>query len=78
VAYSRLTPVPSHTLVDRELDLPADWCADAPRRREAGIPDAVGFATQPELARRMLARLGEARLPAAWVTGDSVYGGSGP
>lgn len=78
VAYSSLTPVPTHTLVDRELYLPAEWCADAPRRREAGIPAEVGFATKPELARRMLARLGEAGLPAAWVTGDSVYGGSGP
>src|SRR5258706_303852 len=49
-----------------------------PRRREAGVPDDVVFATKPELAQRMLARVRAAGLPAAWVTGDSVYGGSGP
>jgi len=38
----------------------------------------VVFATKPELALRMLARVRAAGLPAAWVTGDSVYGGSGP
>ncbi len=78
VAYSSLVPAPTQVLVDRELYLPQEWAGDLPRRREAGIPDDVAFATKPELARRMLARLGAAGLPAAWVTGDTVYGGSGP
>jgi SRSO17 transposase len=65
-------------LVDRELYLPEEWIADLPRRREAGIPDEVSFATKPELARRMLERALAAGLPAAWVTGDTVYGGSTP
>jgi len=38
----------------------------------------VTFATKPELVRRRLERLRAAGLPAAWVTGDTVYGGSGP
>jgi SRSO17 transposase len=38
----------------------------------------VTFATKPELARRMLVRVRAAGLFAAWVTGDTVYGGSGP
>jgi SRSO17 transposase len=38
----------------------------------------VTFATKPELAWRMLARLHAAGLPGAWVTGDIVYGGRGP
>jgi SRSO17 transposase len=33
-----------HALIDRELYLPEDWCADLPRRRAAHIPDAVTFA----------------------------------
>jgi SRSO17 transposase len=62
-------------LLDRELYLPRAW-ADAPeRRREAGVPEAIRFATKPQLARRMLERALEAGVPAAWVTGDSVYGG---
>ena len=78
VAYSSLVPAPTQVLVDRELYLPREWAQDAPRRQEAGIPPEVAFATKPELARRMLARLAAAGLPAAWVTGDTVYGGSGP
>jgi SRSO17 transposase len=78
VAYSSLVPAQTQVLLDRELYLPADWASDLPRRREAGVPDDVVFATKPELAQRMLARVRAAGLPAAWVTGDSVYGGSGP
>lgn len=33
---------------------------------------------KPELAKQMLRHLWAAGLPAAWVTGDSVYGGSSP
>jgi SRSO17 transposase len=78
VSYSSLVPAQTQVLVDRELYLPAEWTSDRERRREAGAPEDVTFATKPELARRMLARLKAAGLPAAWVTGDTVYGGSGP
>ncbi len=78
VAYSSLVPAQTQLLLDRELYLPQDWASDLPRRREAGVPDDVGFATKPELAQRMLERVRAAGLPAAWVTGDTVYGGSGP
>src|SRR3712207_2104853 len=63
------------TLLDRELYLPQEWTTDAARRSEAGVPDTVTFATKPQLARQMLARAFQAGVPAAWVTGDSVYGG---
>src|SRR5258705_9517871 len=78
LTYSSLVPAQTQVLVDRELYLPEEWIADLARRREAGIPDDVAFATKPELARRMLERVRSVRLPAAWVTGDTVYGGSGP
>jgi SRSO17 transposase len=60
---------------DRELYLPQEWVTDAERRKEAGVPAAVRFATKPQIARQMLARAFQAGVPAAWVTGDSVYGG---
>ena len=44
---------------------------------EAGIPEAVRFATKPQLARAMLARTFAAAVPAGWVTGDEVYGNDG-
>jgi SRSO17 transposase len=63
-----------HTLVDRELYLPAAWTADRERCRRAGIPDARAFATKPALARQMLERTLTAGIAVAWITGDSIYG----
>jgi len=73
LAYA--TPA-GHGVVDRELYLPQDWTGDPARCRAAGVPDQVGFATKPELARRMLKRALDAQVPAGWVTADEVYGGS--
>ncbi len=39
-----------------------------------GVPEKQPFATKPQLARQMLERAFDAQVPAAWVTGDSVYG----
>jgi SRSO17 transposase len=63
--------------LDRELDLPQAWARDSARRGEAGVPDAVTFATKPQLAQRMLARAFAAAVPAAWVSGDEIYGDDG-
>jgi SRSO17 transposase len=63
-----------HALIDRELCLPRSWAGDPSRRGAAGIPEEVGFATKPALARRMIARALDAGVPAVWVTGDEVYG----
>ena len=63
-------------LIDRELYLPKAWTDDRDRCAEAGIGQEVDFATKPELARRMLARLlakhGRAAMP--WFTADEAYG----
>src|SRR5437764_8083875 len=32
-----------HALIDRELYVPQDWCADLPRRQAAPIPDMLTF-----------------------------------
>lgn len=64
-----------HAFLDRELYLPQEWAQDAERRREAGVPEEVGFQTKPQLARRMLARALDAGVPAEWVTADHIYGG---
>jgi len=65
-----------HSLIDRELYLPLDWCEDPDRRRAAHIPEAVRFATKPELAIQMLTRIEETGCPIAWVVADTVYGGN--
>jgi SRSO17 transposase len=61
-------------LLDRELYLPKEWTDDAQRLQEAGVPDAVRFATKLVLARRMIDRAVAAGVPARWVTADAVYG----
>ncbi len=63
--------------LDRELYLPKEWADDADRRKEAGIPRDVQFATKPALARRMIERTLDAGARAAWVTADEVYGCDG-
>src|SRR5262245_4353362 len=61
-------------LLDRALYLPKEWAGDADRREEAGVPEAVEFATKPLLARRLIDRAMTAGMPAKWVTADAVYG----
>src|ERR671932_1731365 len=60
--------------LDRALYLPRVWTEDADRRAEAGVPQAVPFATKAALAKTLLQRAFAAGVPAAWVTGDTVYG----
>jgi SRSO17 transposase len=63
-----------HGVIDRELYVPKSWTTDRDRLRAAGVPDRVGFATKPALARRLLLRALDAGVPASWVTGDEVCG----
>ena len=62
-------------LIDRELYLPKVWTDDRVRCAAAGISDAVGFQTKPQLAQGMLQRALDIGVPFGWVTGDTVYGG---
>jgi SRSO17 transposase len=62
-------------MIDRRLYLPeTTWCDRPDRLTEAGVPDQVGFATKPALARQMIVAAIAAGVPCGWVTGDEVYG----
>ena len=64
-----------HAFIDRALYLPRSWAEDPGRCDNAGIPtNKRGFATKPTLAAALVARAVEAKVPAAWVAGDEVYG----
>lgn len=63
--------------LDRALYLPKEWADDLQRCKKAGIPEQTTFATKTQLAKEMLGRAFKAGVPAAWVTGDEVYGGDG-
>lgn len=63
-------------LLDRELYLHADWEQDPERCQEAGVPKARRKTIpKPTLAKQMLERAFAHGVKAAWVTGDTVYGG---
>ncbi|WP_338674502.1 transposase [Streptomyces sp. SCSIO 30461] len=63
-----------HTFFDRSLYLPAVWAQDAPRRRDAGMPEEITFATKPELGIEMLRGAIGRGLPFGWVAADADYG----
>jgi len=63
-----------HALLDCALYLPKDWTNDRERWKSAGVPEKQPCATKPQLARQLLERAFNAKVPAAWVTGESVYG----
>jgi SRSO17 transposase len=63
-------------LLDRELYLHADWEKDRERCQEAGVPEERRKTIpKPTLAKQMLERAFAQGVKAAWVTGDTVYGG---
>ncbi len=63
-----------HAFVDRALYLPKAWTDDPARLAAAHVPEGIGFATKPQLARRMVERAITAGVPFTWVTADMVYG----
>jgi len=63
-----------YAFIDRELYLPKEWTDDADRLKAAHVPDDVGFATKPQIARQMITRALAAKVPFAFVAADSVYG----
>lgn len=62
-------------LVDVALYLPKSWTEDPARRAEARVPDTVGFATKPQLARRLIETALADGSPCRWVAADEAYGG---
>jgi len=60
--------------IDFELYLPRSWTGNARRRKEARIPEGVGFQTKPELAMQMIDRALEDGVPQGVVLADEAYG----
>ncbi len=61
-----------HAPLDRRLNLPEDWAADADRREECHVPEAVRFQERWRIALDLLDRC--RGIPHAWVTGDDEFG----
>jgi SRSO17 transposase len=61
-------------LVDRELYLPRSWTVDPQRCRQLGVPDGVGPASRPRLARQMVERILARPGARPWFAADERYG----
>src|SRR5438552_7324908 len=62
--------------IDFELYLPKSWATDAARRKEARIPDDIGFRTKHEMALAMIRRAIADGVPPGVVLADAAYGNS--
>lgn len=63
-----------HAFIDRALYLPQAWTDDLARLKAAHVPKDIGFATKPQIARRMIARALAVKVPFSFVAADRVYG----
>jgi SRSO17 transposase len=62
---------------DFDVYMPDCWAKDPQRRKKAGIPEKLAFATKPELAINQVRRLMVAGARAPWAAADDVYGRCG-
>lgn len=57
-----------------QLYLPQEWADDKARRRKAGVPEQIGFATKNQIALAQLRAAREANIPPGVVLADAGYG----
>ena len=57
-----------------QLYLPKDWAADPVRRKTAGVPGDLTFATKPEISLAQMRQAIEAGIPPGVVLADAGYG----
>jgi DDE superfamily endonuclease len=62
--------------VDFDVYMPGCWAGDPARRKKAGIPEGLAFATKPELAIAQARRLVASGIRVLWAAADEVYGRS--
>ncbi len=75
--FAALVTASGQAWADFDMYMPGCWAKDPGRRRKAGIPGRLKFATKPDLAIAQLRRLAASGLRFCWVAADEVYGRSG-
>jgi SRSO17 transposase len=65
-------------LLDHQLYLPQDWAADAERREQTAVPEAISFQTKPQIGITLLGQTRQQGLVSFdWITADEAYGQNG-
>jgi SRSO17 transposase len=62
--------------VAHRLYLPREWTSDADRRRKAGVPKTIKFASKTEIALAQIEAAHASGIPVGVLLTDSAYGGS--
>jgi SRSO17 transposase len=62
--------------VGARLFLPQNWIAESVRRKKAGVPEALAYATKAQIALELIEQALADEVQPAPVLGDSVYGDS--
>ena len=75
--FAALVTALGQAWVDFDVYMPDCWAKDPRRRKRAGIPEDLAFATKPELAVAQVKRLMAAGVRAMWAAADEVYGRCG-
>ena len=57
-----------------QLYLTEDWAADPERRMETGVPKAIRFQTNPQIALAQIQRAVEGKVPVGVLLADEIYG----
>ena len=60
-----------------QLYLPESWANDEERRRQAGVPEQIGFRTKPQIAVAQIRQAVTAEVPRGVVLADAGYGNDG-
>src|SRR5258708_32634453 len=71
--FSAYVTATGQAWADFDVYMPDRWARDLPRRRAAGIPGDLAFATKPRLAMNQLERLAPSRPPIPWAAVDEGY-----
>lgn len=74
--FAALVTVFGQAWADFDVYMPDCWADDPQRRKKAGIPGELGFATKPELAIAQVKRLVATGIRVLWAAADEVHGRS--
>jgi SRSO17 transposase len=75
--FTALVTALGQAWADFDVYMPQCWAEDPGRRRKAGVPQDLAFATKPELAINQVKRLMAAGARVLWAAADEVYGRCG-